>query len=414
MDWWPASSGTSRGIQMSDDYEKDKPAEETRQRGPIGADTPYEPGPEEVQQREPLSAEPSAETPAAEESVETPAAESSAEASAAEEPPAEPEEEPYEVLGGEAPEPPAEIVVSETEVAPIPEAGHRPREIHIGTLMDALKCMVSFFTIIRIDVGEKEFNAMERNFWLAPALGFIVGFVTFLVTLIFGLLGTGVAVQAMLAIATVYVFSKFLHLDGLVDFGDGMIVSSGKQEDHIRALKDSLIGAGGFGVALVVVLLTVFTLAETSTYVRGVLDNGQVICVAFIVLALEVLVKNAQVCAAAFGKPGNGMAARQVGNTEVGDIVRSTALTVVLMIIAGLISWGVASLCTWHIDIPIATILLVGLVSVLLSVGVGYLMAMNANKTFGFVNGDILGATNEIARLAILLVCMVVFSVSAW
>ncbi len=390
---------------MSDDYEKEKPAEETR-RGPIGADTPYMPEPEETQQRQPLSAEMSNETSAEEQSA----------PERVEEPVAEPvvEEEPAEVLGGEAPETAAEITVSETSVAPVPEVERKPREIHIGTLMDALKCMVSFFTIIRIDVGEKEFNAMERNFWMAPALGFIVGFVAFLVTLIFGLLGTGVAVQAVLAIATVYVFSKFLHLDGLVDFGDGMVVSSGKQEDHIRALKDSLIGAGGFGVALIVVLLTVFTLSETSVYVRAGLGNGQVICVAFIMLALEVLVKNAQVCAAAFGQPGNGMAARQVGNTEVGDIVRSTALTVALLVVAGLISWGVASLCTWHIDIPIATIILVALVAVLLSVGTGYLMAQNANRTFGFVNGDILGATNEIARLAILLVCMIVFSVSTW
>ncbi len=361
---------------MSDDYEKDRPTEET-------------------QQREPLSAETSGDAPAAE----GPAAE---------------EEESIEVLGGEYPESATEVAVSEAEVAPIPEVEPKSRVLHIGSLMDALKCMVSFFTIIRIDVGEKEFNAMERNFWMAPALGFIVGFVAFLVTLIFGLLGTGIAVQAMLAIATVYVFSKFLHLDGLVDFGDGMIVSSGKQEDHIRALKDSLIGAGGFGVALVVVLLTVFTLAETSGYVSAGLGNGQVICVAFIMLALEVLVKNAQVAAAAFGRPGNGMAARQVGNTEVGDVVRSTLLTTVLIIVAGLISWGVASLCTWHVDISITAIILVALVAVLLSVGTGYLMANTANKTFGFVNGDILGATNEIARLVILLVCMIIFSVSTW
>lgn len=36
--------------------------------------------------------------------------------------------------------------------------------------------------------------------------------------------------------------------------------------------------------------------------------------------------------------------------------------------------------------------------AIVLSIVVGYLMARKANSVFGMVNGDILGATNEIAR----------------
>jgi adenosylcobinamide-GDP ribazoletransferase len=39
---------------------------------------------------------------------------------------------------------------------------------------------------------------------------------------------------------------------------------------------------------------------------------------------------------------------------------------------------------------------------------VGVLMAHISNKNFGFVNGDVLGATNEISRCAILLVTLLV------
>ncbi len=291
------------------------------------------------------------------------------------------------------------------------------KKIDTGSIMDALKCMVSFFTIIRLDVGEKEMDAMERNFWLAPALGALNGFVAFIIILILGLfLDTNITLLAILALATVFVFSKFLHFDGLVDFGDGIVVSSGRQEDHVRALKDSLIGAGGFAVALIVTLISIYALSDISWYVRAVVDENwnHYITIAFIIFPLEILVKNAQVAVAAFGKPGNGMAAKQVENTEIGDVILSTVLTTILVVIASLICWGVACLCRFHTDLPATTVLLLGLVAGLLSIGVGFLMAHVSNKTFGFVNGDVLGATNEISRAVILLVSLMILIMSFW
>ena len=258
---------------------------------------------------------------------------------------------------------------------------------------------------------------MERNFWLAPVLGAINGFVVFLVVLVLGLcLDTNTALLALIAMATVFIFSKFLHFDGLVDFGDGMIVSSDKQEDHVRALKDSLIGAGGYGVSLIVILLSLYCMSSLSWDVMAQVDNTwtKFITVAFIVWPLEILIKNAQVAAAAFGKPGNGMAANQVGNTELNDVLLSTALTTVLVIITSLISWGIGSLCPFNTELPLAVVILLMLVAILMSVGVGYLMAYVSNKTFGFVNGDVLGATNEISRAAILLITLILLTVSLW
>ena len=291
------------------------------------------------------------------------------------------------------------------------------KKIDSGSIMDAIKCMISFFTIFRLDVGEKECNAMERNFWLVPVVGAINGFVVFIVCLILGLLGQDVIIQSICAVATIFIISKFLHFDGLVDFGDGIVVSSGNQGDHVRALKDSLIGAGGFGVALIVVLLTLFSLVEVSQFVPAWPNDNNMamtITVAFIVFPLEILVKNAQVVAAAFGQPGNGMAARQVENTGVSDVIYSTVLTTILVIIASLICLGVASVCPWHTDLTAGTVILVGLMAGLMTIVVGFAMAFISNKTFGFVNGDVLGATNEIARAAILFVSLILLTVAMW
>ena len=292
------------------------------------------------------------------------------------------------------------------------------KKIDSGSIVDALKCMISFFTIIRLDVGEKEMDAMERNFWLAPALGFINGLVAFIVLLVLGItLGIDDILMSILALATVFLFSKFLHFDGLVDFGDGMVVSSDRQEDHVRALKDSLIGAGGFGVALIVVLISIACLNDISAnFVTAWAseDYPILIAVAFLIFPLEILIKNTQVVTAAFGKPGNGMAAKQVANTDVGDVVFSTILTTILVIVASLICLGVASACPFHTDIEPATVILLGLVAGITSIAVGVCMAFISNKTFGFVNGDVLGAANEISRAVILLISLSLLILSAW
>lgn len=263
--------------------------------------------------------------------------------------------------------------------------------------MDAVKCMVSFFTIIRIDVGQKEFDAMERRFWAAPVVGFLNGLLAAAVCLALLLLSSAILLQAVAALVTVMVFSKFLHFDGLTDFGDGIVVSSGKREDHIRALKDSLIGAGGFGVSLTVVLVTVACYADIARY------GGSIMVAAF---AAEVLVKNAQVAAAAFGMPGNGMASRQVGLTNRTSLVKSLVLTTALLALVFLMHSGVCELFGYEFDEFILAVCMV--LGLALSVVVGWVMASVANRTFGFVNGDILGATNEISRAVMLLGAVVV------
>ena len=55
--------------------------------------------------------------------------------------------------------------------------------------------------------------------------------------------------------------------------------------------------------------------------------------------------------------------------------------------------------------------LLLMLVGLIVSVLVGVLMARTANRVFGFVNGDILGATNEVSRAVLLLITAILVGV---
>ncbi len=267
----------------------------------------------------------------------------------------------------------------------------------------ALKGMISFFTLWHMDITQREMDSMETRFHLVPVVGILFGIPLMLAMTGCVLLSREIFVDfsllaAVLCLLIVYIGSKFIHFDGLTDFGDGMIVS-GQREDHIRALKDTLVGAGGIGVALTV---TLTTFAIYSTW-------GPLTLLMLAPLT-EVMVKNAMVFAASFGLPGKGMAGRQVSMTTP----KSAAKGIVVSLLCGALLAFLASLLyVWLTGavlggmlLPVAAMLVVGIV---VSAVVGLIMARNANRVFGMVNGDILGATNEVCRPIVTLAMGIAF-----
>lgn len=260
----------------------------------------------------------------------------------------------------------------------------------------ALKGLISFFTIWHMDITQEDMDNMDRNFHLVPIVGMLFAIVLMLEMVILvatsWYLGFGGTIIPIVALATVYVGSKFLHFDGLTDFGDGMI-ASGDQEKHVRALKDTLVGAGGVGVAIITIL---FALALYGSI-------GGLMCIIVIPL-VEVLVKNAQVFAAGKGMPGNGMAGRQVSQTNRNSAISSFILSMALGIIIVLLGSAMIQMFAGHA--PFSIVVERGLVALFIGLVVssltGIVMANIANRTFGMVNGDILGATNEISRVTTL------------
>ncbi len=275
--------------------------------------------------------------------------------------------------------------------------------------MGALRALVSFYTIFHMNITQEDMDAMETRFYLTPLVGLIFGFLVMLVTAILFILsesigfGSGLA-TAVLVLLTVYAGSKFLHFDGLTDFGDGMIVS-GQQSDHIRALKDTLVGAGGIGVALITVLCSVafYTMCDNRFWMIMMFP------------AIEVFVKNAMVIAASFGKPGNGMAARQVERTTpksavLGFFVSILAL-IVLFAVGGLFLNLYAEISVEEIINLAVCIFAVGSV---VSIIIGLVMSRTANRVFGMVNGDILGATNEVSRPFLAFFMILAYTLLLW
>ncbi len=267
----------------------------------------------------------------------------------------------------------------------------------------ALKALVSFFTLWHMDIDQDDMDDMERKFHLIPFVALFFSVFIIIEMLIMQWLSKNYGFgsdlfAAVVVLATVFIGSKFIHFDGLTDFGDGMIVS-GAQEDHVRALKDTLVGAGGIGVALIVILFSV------STYSMA----GIAFLLVFAPIC-EVMVKNAMVFAAAFGTPGHGMAGRQVSMTTTNSAVYSAVISIILGAVLAVITCAIFDqMFPTRSGIDVVAVLFGVVIATAVSAVVGYIMARNANKVFGMVNGDILGATNEASRPVVMVSMLLPF-----
>ncbi|MGC9105160.1 MAG: adenosylcobinamide-GDP ribazoletransferase [Thermoprotei archaeon] len=124
------------------------------------------------------------------------------------------------------------------------------------SLLKVVKSQLAFFTIIQV---EASFEDAVRYSAFAPL---IVGSIAALLD--FGSFYSLSLLSPLAVIATLAVmeaFRGFNHLDGLLDFGDALMVK-GTREDKVRALKDVQVGAGGVGLLLVYALLSVAALAS--------------------------------------------------------------------------------------------------------------------------------------------------------
>jgi len=263
--------------------------------------------------------------------------------------------------------------------------------------MGALKAMFSFFTMIRLDITQDDMDAMDRKMWMVPFVGALYGLIAaVMMTALTQYISPLVA--SVLTFFVIFAFNRFLHIDGTIDTGDGLVVA-GTREDHLRALKDSRIGAGGMAFALMIILMNITMAASVP-----------ILLMAIVLFSAEVLAKVGMVSAAAAGEPGDGMAGNSVRNTSGTSLLLTMALGTLLIAAFGALIWALSEYTTLPVALPEHYIVLL-LVSLLVSVLVGIVMSAIAKKNFGMVNGDVLGATNEITRAAVLLTFLIFIAV---
>ncbi len=234
--------------------------------------------------------------------------------------------------------------------------------------MSALVSLLQFATILPLGKMQDP-ERFARRSYLYPLAGYVIGIIGAIA--VFFIADRMVA--AAVAIAVVILLSGAHHLDGLLDFGDGLM-AHGDRQKRIRALTDRQVGAGGIAAGLVVTLL-LFAGLQASPSIWSAIIIGEV-CAKFSMALLT-----------AYGTPfKDGM------HSYLHQFARPYFPCISFLFFLPLLL------------LPVKTMNLVcaAIIMCLCPLALLYI----SKKLFGGVNGDVVGASNEITR-ALVIVAMV-------
>jgi adenosylcobinamide-GDP ribazoletransferase len=243
-----------------------------------------------------------------------------------------------------------------------------------------LKSLIGFLTILPLRMESIE--AVSKLFSLCPLVALIIGVIA-------GILGWGFqlfldpAIVGFLVLAIVQVITGFNHFDGLLDLSDALMVR-GEPTKRLEVMHDKFTGAAAVGVGVIVLLITGLSFGQFVG-----LDLLK------IVLVSEILAKESIVLTAYLGKTpsyqGMGYYISESVKKNPAGTLFSLALSAVMVFLLLL-------------DFSIFTFVGVMIAAVISAT----LLAAYANKAFGAVTGDVLGAANELIRMIVLIVVLVV------
>lgn len=230
--------------------------------------------------------------------------------------------------------------------------------------------VVSFLTIIPSKNTELEIIA--RNMYLFPIAGAVIG-------LLIGVAGYGLSffiqplVTGLILTGALVIITGIHHTDALCDFADGLM-AKGTKEKKLKAMRDPAVGSAG---VITVVLYAAGMILSISMMKGFVLFEA--------ILLSELMAKLSMVIQA-----NRGLSAWQGLSSPFTQFMKDPkklAVAVGLAVIPTIILGGMT-----------------GVFVVIACVGFSFLLLVIANKSFGGISGDVFGASNELVRLASLLI----------
>ncbi|NJE26723.1 adenosylcobinamide-GDP ribazoletransferase [Thermococcus sp. MV5] len=222
-----------------------------------------------------------------------------------------------------------------------------------------MRNIIPFFTRIPI---KGDFEKARKELWALPLLTPITSSLSMMI-IYFNL-----PLKEILAILALYTTIGLLHLDGLADWADGIMVK-GNQEKKIKAMKDLNTGIAGIFAVVVIFLVQVYSLTYLPFYA---------------IFLAELNSKYAMLLALATKKSlGSGLGTYFMEKIDKKQLATGTLFYIILLFIVG-----------FHE--PKAILSVLGLLT-----GI-YVTKISLNN-FGGLNGDCIGAVGETTRAGTLL-----------
>jgi adenosylcobinamide-GDP ribazoletransferase len=231
--------------------------------------------------------------------------------------------------------------------------------------MKALISLLQFTTILPLGKSQ-DLGSFARHSYLYPCAGYVIGGLTALAVFFIA----DQALAAAVAIACILLISGAHHFDGLLDLGDGLM-AHGDQEKRIRALTDRQVGAGGIAAGITVTLLLFAGLQASSSIIISIIIG-------------EVCAKFSMAFLTAYGTPF-----REGMHSYLHQFSRPY------------FPFIAALFCIPLVFLPISPLKLAGAAITMVICPV--ILFIVSKRLFGGVNGDIVGASNEITRALVII-----------
>jgi len=246
-------------------------------------------------------------------------------------------------------------------------------------ILPVLKGLLSFLTILPVgkcagrSCAECDdcFAQASKHMCLFPLIGAFIG-------LLAGLLGWALLwvlpnmIVGMLTLGLLVFITGVHHTDGLLDFGDG-VMSLGTPEQKIKVMHDNQTGAAGLALGLVTLGTTALCIAELG---KGIMIQA--------LISSEVSAKLAMVVCARVGRsmhPGIGRRFVEAMHGRLRNLFLLSAVA---------ISLGITT----------SSLGIMGMIAVIAGIGTALTVVWIAHMNIGGITGDVIGATNDLARVA--------------
>ena len=246
-------------------------------------------------------------------------------------------------------------------------------------MLKEIKNLVAFLTIIPVGMGRDCLKDAAEYMPLFPLVGAFTGLLAGLFAwLLFQILPD--LIVGMLTLGLLMLITGLHHTDGLLDFGDGLMFQ-GPPEKKIEIMHDQKTGAGGLTMGLIALLTTASGIGRLKPSI--VIQS---------LIVSEVSAKLSMVVGAWAGNSAHkGMNTYFVNAMH--NRRRKTRLVVALAI-----SFSIAT----------SLLQITGSITVISSLIADLVIVKVSDRHFRGVTGDVLGAMNDLTRMASLITILAV------
>ncbi|HSL01391.1 MAG TPA: adenosylcobinamide-GDP ribazoletransferase [Rubrobacteraceae bacterium] len=239
-----------------------------------------------------------------------------------------------------------------------------------------MRALLSFFTALHVRGASLE--EVARGVHLLPLVGLVTGLPGAVVVLLGGYAAPP-GVAATLGLGAVLLAAGLHHTDGVLDVGDALMVR-GAPERRREVLKDARVGVGG--------IAALFLAYAPALAALAALVAASPARAALALLAAEVSARSAMVLTLAYGEPAEQSSSSVLLVRALGGSRRTVAVLLAFLVPLPFLLpvGGLAPLAV--VCAPLAAVFTLRV----------------ARAAFGGIGGDVVGATGEASRAAVLVV----------